>query len=334
MVMLAAVLLCLLSCGQEAGPPVPETGTGKRPVIGLVLSPNGLGDMSYNDMQYNGLIEAYRRHDIEVRFRVPQIDTPAAITALCTDLIRTEGCTLLMAGEGVRMTPIFEKLALQHPRVMFALLGYQGKPIPNLVSSRFAQYEGSFVTGVLAARMAGQGGIAFIGGVNIPAIAEFSGGFVDGVRHARPGTAVTVRHISLYPDFSGFDNPQAGYSLARELYASGVNVIYGAAGASGNGIIQAAKESGKYVIGVDSNQDHMAPGNVLTSMMKRLDIAVVTIVERFLQGRLEGGAALIDFGYQNGGVSTTDMAFVREKVSAPVLSEIRAIESAFAAQHR
>jgi len=334
MVMLAAVLLCLLSCGQEAGPPVPETGTGKRPVIGLVLSPNGLGDMSYNDMQYDGLIEAYRRHDIEVRFRVPQIDTPAAITALCTDLIRTEGCTLLMAGEGVRMTPIFEKLALQHPRVMFALLGYQGKPIPNLVSSRFAQYEGSFVTGVLAARMAGQGGIAFIGGVNIPAIAEFSGGFVDGVHHVDPRAGVLVRHISLFPDFSGFDNPQAGYRLARDLYGAGVSVIYAAAGASGNGIIQAARESGRFVIGVDSNQDHMAPGNVLTSMMKRLDIAVVTIVERFLQGTLKGGAEVISFDYSNGGVSTTDMAFVREQVSTPVMAEVRAIEAAFAVRRR
>jgi len=199
---LAAVVLVFFSCEDGPGRPASAVQSATRPVIGLVLSPNGLGDMSYNDMQYNGLIEAYRRHDIEVRFRVPQVDTPEAITALCTDLIRTEGCTLLMAGEGVRMTPIFEALALQHPRVMFALLGYQGKPITNLVSSRFAQYEGSFVTGVLAARMAGPGGIAFIGGVNIPAIAEFSGGFVDGVRHIRPGVAVTVRHISLFPDLT------------------------------------------------------------------------------------------------------------------------------------
>lgn len=330
------VVILMASCssgGREQAPPG-EIPHGKRPVIGLVLSPNGLGDMSYNDMQYNGLIEAYRRHDIDVQFRVPQVDTPAAITKLCEDLVTKTGCRLLMAGEGVRMTPIFEVLAKKYPAVTFALLGYQGQPLPNLVSSRFAQYEGSFVTGVLAARMAQGRGIAFIGGVNIPAIAEFSGGFVDGVHHVDPRAGVLVRHISIFPDFSGFDNPQAGYRLARDLYAAGVSVIYAAAGASGNGIIQAARESGRFVIGVDSNQDHMAPGNVLTSMMKRLDIAVVTIVERFLQGTLKGGAEVISFDYSNGGVSTTDMAFVREQVSTPVMAEVRAIEAAFAVRRR
>ena len=326
--------LFLFACADDERPAIAAPAVrADLPVVGLVLSPDGLGDMSYNDMQYNGLIEAYRHKEIEVRYRVPPVDTPQAITALCEEMLVREKCSLLLAGEGVRMTPIFNALARKYPAVTFALLGYCGDPLPNLVSSRFAQYEGSYVTGVLAGRMSATGRIAFIGGVDIPALGEFSAGFAAGVRRSLPKAALETRFISHYPDFSGFNNPQAGYRLARELYAEGVDVIYGAAGKSGNGIIQAARDAGRYVIGVDSNQDHMAPGFVLTSMMKRLDIAVVSIVERFLARTLAGGQAIIDFNYANGGVSTTDMAYAREKIPGWVQDETRMLEAVFAQGH-
>lgn len=109
------------------------------------------------------------------------------------------------------------------------------------------------------------------------------------------------------------------------MYSEGVDIIYAVAGGSGNGIIQAAKDNEKFVIGVDANQDHLAEGFVLTSMMKRLDVAVVDISRLFVEGKLEGNK-VYEYGYKDGGVSLTEMEFTKDKISLEVLANIKEIE--------
>jgi basic membrane protein A len=112
--------------------------------------------------------------------------------------------------------------------------------------------------------------------------------------------------------------------MAKQMYAEGVDIIYAVAGATGNGIIQAARESDRYVIGVDSDQDHMAPGHVLTSMQKRLDIALVRLLEYRINGSLRGG--IHRFDYRNGGISLTDMEYTKDLFPAGLLSDLGRVE--------
>ena len=113
------------------------------------------------------------------------------------------------------------------------------------------------------------------------------------------------------------------------MYSEGVDIIYAVAGGSGNGIIQAAKDNEKFVIGVDANQDHLAEGFVLTSMMKRLDVAVVDISRLFVEGKLEGNK-VYEYGYKDGGVSLTEMEFTKDKIPPQVLANIKEIEQKIA----
>ena len=322
--------LIFVSCGKKDGTEQAEsksksTGTLK---IGLALGTFGLGDRSFNDMQYNGLIEAYRNHNIDVAYRIPADNSYSSYLDIFRELIEYENCSLIIAGEGFQMSEVVESIADDYPDVVFVVMDFTAEYHPNIVSTSFAQNEGAFVVGALSALMTQSGEVGFIGGVDIPVVKEFEAGFVAGVRYINPRIKLHIEYCSLLPDFSGFSNPSKGYRMATEMYNRNVDIIFSVAGGTGNGIISAASATSNFVIGVDSNQDDMAPGFVLTSMMKRLDVAVIDIVSRFIEGSLKGGVYRYDI--KNGGISLTDMQFTHDIIPEKILRQIQIIENKIA----
>ena len=331
-ILLLSVLLTLAAClpdhEQERKLSARDRDEDKPVRVGLVLGRYGLGDQSFNDMQYNGLIAAYRRFSIKAVFRVVKDETEAGMQPVFEELIHRERCNVVIAGEAYLMSGLVIKLAKKYPDVMFVMMDYRLDSVPNVVSVEFAQNEGSYAAGFLAARVSGKTRIGFLGGVDLPVIKDFATGFREGVAAGNPAATVIEEYLTRLPDFSGFSDPKKGHAAALKMYADGIDVVYAVAGASGNGVIHAASETGKYVIGVDSNQDHMAPGRVLTSMMKRLDVAVLRLIEARIAGTLKGGVYRSD--YRDGGISLTEMEYSRDRIPADLIRELRELEKKIA----
>ena len=322
-------LILLYGCGNSAAEQRLPAEFGRRPGtrirVGLVLSSFGLGDDSFNDMQYNGLIEAYRHFDIDISFGVSAGETVAAYKKVFDKLLRRDRCDIVLAFHGFMMSKTASVLAPEYPGVSFIVINYPHVQYSNVYVCSFATDEGSFLAGYLAASMSAKEKAAMIIGTDIPALEVFRRGFSAGVLYRNPGAPPLIRYCSRYPDFSGFTSPARGYRIARRLYRSGVRVIYSVAGATGNGIIQAARDSGRFVIGVDTDQDMMAPGFVLTSMMKRFDVVVYTMVSNYMKRKL-GGRRRFVFNLRNGGISLSPMHFTKKKIPRRIREAIRRLQ--------
>ena len=219
-----------------------------------------------------------------------------------------------------------KNLGKKHPNVKWIVEDTDANlGMKNVVSVLFGQHEGSFLVGALAGAMTKSNKVGFIGGVNIPVIDSFKVGFQEGVKYTNSGAKVETTYLSLLPKFTGFGDPKGAFKKATSWYDSGVDIIYSAAGASGNGVIRAAKHSKKYAIGVDSDQDSKAKGRILTSMMKRLDNATFNEIKKIHEGNFKSGVAY--YGLKEGGVSLTEMKYTKGVISGDVLSKIRDIEN-------
>ncbi len=161
--------------------------------------------------------------------------------------------------------------------------------------------------------------------MEIPPLKAFLIGYQEGVRYADPKVEVKSVFITKLPDFSGFVSPEKGKHFAKELYNQGVDIIYNVASLSGNGIIQEAKIQKKYVIGVDYDQDAMAKGYVLTSMIKRLDRSTYLEVKNFLDGKFKHGAKI--YGIKEGGISLSEMKYTKHLIPDEILKKLKVIES-------
>ncbi len=316
--------LCLSCASGDAGRDgsvLPEAQVKREKKVGLALGVSGLGDQSFNDMQYSGLVQSYERMPIQAAFRVPASNEEKDLVTLFETLITKDQCNLVIVAEAYAMGEVVKKFAEKHPDVMFVLMESAAVDRPNIAATEFAQNEGSFLAGMLAARVSKAKRFGFIGGVDLLPVKDFLTGYQAGIRMVRPDAIVDTVWVSLVPDFSGFNNPARGHDLALELYGQGAEVVYAVAGGTGNGIIQAAKEKNRLVLGVDSNQDHLAPGYVLTSMMKRADVAVTNIIGRYLAGTLVG-RRVYRFDLKNHGVSLTDFEYTEDRVSAEMRREL------------
>ena len=184
-----------------------------------------------------------------------------------------------------------EKISKEFPKLQFAIVDDVVKQ-PNVQSVIFKEHEGSFLVGVMAAVASKSAKIGFVGGMDIPLIRKFQCGYEQGVKFANP-KAETIANMTGTTG-AAWNDPTRGGELAKAQFSKGVDVIFAAAGGTGAGVYQAAKDAGKLAIGVDSNQNHMQPGTMLTSMIKRVDVAVYNISKAHkpgltLLGLKEGG---------------------------------------------
>ena len=182
---------------------------------------------------------------------------------------------------GFAFGDVLNKVAPDFPDTKFAIIDMVVDQ-PNVKSVVFNEHEGSYLVGMMAAMASKTGTVGFIGGMDIPLIRKFQCGYEQGAKFANPKVEVTANMTGTTP--SAWNDPTRGGELAKAQFAKGVDVIFAAAGGTGVGVYRAAKDGGKLAIGVDSNQNHLHPGTMLTSMVKRVDVAVYNLARKTTPG--------------------------------------------------
>jgi basic membrane protein A len=206
------------------------------------------------------------------------------------------------------MADSLRTVAGEYPDTKFAHVDQFFEDIPeNIVSLNFAEWEGSFLAGALAALTSESGNVGFVGGVDFALIHRFEGGFYQGARYINPDIEIQSRYAD------DFGDPARGREIALGMIDDGADVIYHAAGGTGSGVFQAAEEEDIYAIGVDSNQNYVAPGYVIASMLKKVDNAVFDTVKSVVEGNYQGGNNLY-FTLADGGVDLTSLTEVGQPV--------------------
>ncbi len=261
--------------------------------VGLVLDKGGKDDKSFNSAAYEGASKAEKDLKIELKY-VEATDTNA-IENLHRAFARKNFD--LVIGIGFAQAEAVKKVAAQFPNVKFAIVDGD-IAAPNVRSLLFADHEGSFLVGAAAALKSKSGKLGFIGGMDIPLIRRFQMGYAAGAQHINPKATVTTNYIGVTGE--AWNNPAKAKELALAQISQGADVIFVAAGASGSGVFDAVEEKKKLAIGVDSNQNWMKPGFILTSMMKRVDVAVYNTIQDTQNGKFTAGA--VHYGIKDKGV--------------------------------
>jgi basic membrane protein A len=198
---------------------------------------------------------------------------------------------------GFNMASAIEKVATEFPDIHFAIIDSVVDK-PNVQSIVFKEHEGSFLVGALAAKASKTGTVGFVGGMDIPLIRKFECGYEQGAKYANSEATVLQNMTGSTP--AAFADPAKGSELAKSQFSKGADVIYAAAGGTGLGVYQAAKDAGKFAIGVDANQNHLHPGTMLTSMVKRVGVAAYKTWEEGMEGDWKPGIKVL--GLKEGGV--------------------------------
>ncbi|MCU1453087.1 MAG: family transporter substrate-binding protein [Acidimicrobiales bacterium] len=273
-------------------------GSGKK--VGLVFDVGGRGDKSFNDSAYNGIEAAAKNMKVTIKTLEP--DASGSNRAELMRGLATGGYTMII-GVGFAFADDMAKIAKDFPNTKFAIVDGVVKQ-PNTTGLLFAEEQGSFLVGAAAAQASKAKQVGFVGGVETALIKKFEAGYKAGVKQIDPNVKVDVKYLTPDGDFSGFKDPAKGETTAKGLYANGDDVVYHAAGLSGTGVFRAATAADRLAIGVDSNQYLQVPPAqqkcILTSMIKRVDVAVYTAVKAYLTGGLKGGTLMFDL--KNGGI--------------------------------
>nr|BFE86458.1 hypothetical protein GCM10020093_090590 [Planobispora longispora] len=202
-----------------------------------------------------------------------------------------------------------KKVATEFPEVKFAIVDDEAATGPNISNLVFAEHEGSFLVGVAAALKSEKNHVGFVGGVEVPLIKKFEAGFAAGAKAVKSDIKVDVKYLTQPPDFAGFADPAKGKTAAEGMFDAGADVVYHAAGGSGGGVFEAAKAANGKAIGVDSDQAKTAAadlqGVIMTSMLKKVDVAVFDFLKNAAAGAPKAGTTVYDL--KAGGVdySTT-----------------------------
>jgi basic membrane protein A and related proteins len=285
--LLAALHVALLGVRPRGAAAAPKAS------VGIVLDIGGRGDKSFNDGAFAGGERATRTLGVGVRYIEPGdgSDREAGLR-----LLTAEGMKLVI-GVGFIFTDDLLELAHEFPNTQFAGIDFAAGPTPpsNLAAIRFREEEGSYLVGAIAALAGGSKKIGFVGGMDIPLIHKFEAGYRAGVARVCPDCEVIAQYAGATPE--AFRDPPRGKNLALSQYHSGVKVIFQAAGATGLGVFEAARETNTLVIGTDADQYAEAPGHVLTSMVKHVDVATYEVIRQFHGGVQEFGLADGGIGY-------------------------------------
>ena len=285
-----AVALMAVSVLVLAGAPA-GAQTEVKPAV--VFSTGGKFDKSFNE----GVSEGAEKFKKETSIAVAEFE-PSNETQFEQALRRfaQRGQDPIIA-VGFSQAVALEKIAKEFPRTRFTIIDSVVN-LPNVQSVVFKEQEGSFLVGVLAALASKSGKIGFVGGMDIPLVRRFQCGFEQGIKFANPSAELITNMTGTTP--AAWNDPGRGAELAKGQFDRGVDVVYAAAGSTGLGILQATRDRGKLGIGVDSNQNHLHPGNMLTSMLKRVDLAAYDSFKAAQGNQWKGGTQVL--GLKEGGV--------------------------------
>lgn len=284
-----------------------EAGGGAK--VGLAYDIGGRGDGSFNDAAAKGLDQAVSELKVEKK--------ELEATAGETDAQKEERLRLLANGGynpviavGFAYSGSVAKVAKEFPDVKFAIVDDDAAKGDNISNLMFAEEQGSFLVGAAAALKSQKGNIGFVGGVDVPLIHKFEAGFEAGAKAVKPDIKIQSKYLTQPPDFGGFGDPAKGKTAAQGMYDAGADVVYQAAGGSGAGVFEAAKAAKAMAIGVDSDQAGLPAyadfkDVIITSMIKKVDVAVFDFLKNFTTGTVKAGPTVYDL--KAGGVdySTT-----------------------------
>ncbi|HEY5684011.1 MAG TPA: BMP family ABC transporter substrate-binding protein [Acidimicrobiia bacterium] len=298
--------LVLVACGDSEG----GDGGDEGVPIGLVFDIGGRGDQSFNDSAAAGLDKAADDLGI-VKSEASAADDGSNREELLNLQAETSD---LVFGVGFLFADPMANAAAANPDVHFAIVD-SVVDAPNVAGLVFAEEQGSFLVGAAAALKSTSGTIGFIGGVNIELIQKFEAGFIAGAKAVNPDINILSQYVTEPPNFDGFNDPASGKVIAQSMYEQGADIIYHAAGGTGAGLFQAAKEYSEanstkvWAIGVDSDQ-YLTAGDdvkdyILTSMLKRVDVSVFNTIEAEVNGEFAAGVQVFDLSVDGVGYSTS-----------------------------
>jgi len=307
-VILIAAVLALSSCAALF-----------KPKVALVLARGGLGDKAFNDSAYAGLQKAAQELGAETKSFDFQGNDNDEIALL--HQIAQQGYDPIIA-IGAENAVAIKTVAAEYSKLDFVIIDAASEG-DNVSSVVFSELEGDFLAGALAALLSPNGKIGYMGGAEITVIRRIEFGFTQGVKYVNPKAEMDIRYIGGPDDFSGFAKPDVGKRLGGRMYAGGDEVIYVAAGGSGLGAIDAAKEAGKPIITTGADQRWIAPNVVVTSRTKNMDSAVFSVIQKFMQGNLESGTITLD--YKSGGIGLAPIS--EQLVPAEIMAKFKKIRS-------
>lgn len=285
----------------------------------MVTDVGGVNDQSFNQSAWEGLQKA--KKDLGIKASYQESKQDADYAANLDTLL--EANNDLIWGIGFKMADAILKAAKQNPKQKYAIIDYSfGDKTPaNVVGVMFKAEEGAFLAGYIAAKSSKTNTIGFIGGMSVPIIHAFQYGYKAGAKFANAKINVLEQYSESFTDAA------KGKAIANSMIGKKADVVFHAAGAVGDGVIEAVKEKNKMAVGVDRDQNYLAPKNVITSSMKRVDNAIFNVVADLKKGTFKGGST-INYGLKDGAV---DIAPTTSKmIPATLLKEVEDLKKKIA----
>lgn len=281
--------------------------------IAFVIS--SIGDKGFADMQLNGVQKASKLYNIKHKLFLTQ--TFDKIKDGIQKAIN-EQFNIIICGNGFLAEKAILELAPLYPKTYFICMDTElSEYPPNVVTVSFKQNEGSFLAGVLAAKMTKKKTVGFIGGMNIPVINDFLAGYKQGIKYIDKDVKIEVKFMDQYSKIDPFQDIELGKKIALELIdSSNVDIIYAVAGKTNIGIYEAIKDKNILAIGVDTDQDYIVPGQILTSMIKNLDTGIIYIIDKIINNRFDNKNFRI--GLKENGVALSEMKYTKNLISEDI----------------
>jgi basic membrane protein A len=277
----AAAAALLISSSLAASP---ATAQDVKPAV--VFDMGGKFDKSFNEGVYNG-VERFKK-ETGIEYREFEVTNETQREQALRRMAQRGADPVI--GVGFAQEPAMTKVAQEFPNTRFAIIDAV-VDLPNVRSIVFKEHEGSFLVGMIAAMKSETGKVGFVGGMDIPLIRKFACGYEQGAKHVNGSTEVVQNMTGTTP--SAWNDPTRGAELAKSQFDRGVDVIYAAAGGTGVGVYQTAEDSDKLAIGVDSNQNYLHPGTMLTSMLKRVDVSAYKAFKDAEEGNWSSGIQVL-----------------------------------------
>jgi basic membrane protein A and related proteins len=334
---LLAGALVLTACGGSSDTAGTDTNTpsasdSSAPTsdlkVGLAYDIGGRGDQSFNDAAAAGLDKAKSELGIEAKEAEASNGEPDSAKEERLRVLANAGYNPVIA-VGFAYSAAVAKVAKELPDTNFAIIDDEAAVGDNIANLVFAEEQGSFLVGAAAALKSKSGNIGFVGGVDVPLIHKFEAGYKAGAKAVNKDIKVQSKYLTQPPDFSGFGDPAKGKTAAAGMFDAGADVVYQAAGGSGGGVFEAAKAAGGLAIGVDSDQyktaDPAVQGVIMTSMLKKVDVAVFDFIKSVSEGSFTAGTVRYDLekdgvGYSTSGGQVDDIATKLDEYKQKIIS--------------
>ena len=267
-----------------------ESAKDDKITVAMITDVAGVNDQSFNQSAWEGLQRAEKELGIEVKYLESKQDSDYATNI---ETLVDENVDLIL-GVGMKLADAIKEGAELYPEQNFVLVDKELKDASNVKSILFKAEESAYLAGLIAGKTTKTNNVGFIGGMESPVISKFDYGFRAGVKAANPDAEVMVQYANSFTDSA------LGKTIANQMHSKNADIIFTCAGAVGIGAIEAAKENGKKAIGVDQDQNSLAPENVITSAMKNIDVSVEEMLSKVVDGSYKGGEIIVNTLAMNG----------------------------------